>query len=196
MWTAVPVEQAFFITPLEDSHPPRAETWLVCHVALWLKLITRMHGIQSEASEGCHREIGRISNASSEIQRAGRTFCTQLTYCKCQYKFKWITAPYVKPAGVGQSCCFLVFFADGQAPLIRRHGAGPSCDSADMTQWGGEEPESAEKQIPHCHNNKSGTEKCFSWASQRRDGDEALQDEALSASDYRFWCKLHEKWEV
>ena len=26
------------------------------------------------------------------------------------------------------------FFADGQAPLIRRHGAGRSCDSADMTQ--------------------------------------------------------------
>lgn len=117
MWTAVPVEQAVFITPLEDSHPPRAETWLVCHVALWLKLITRMRGIQSEASEGCHREIGRISNASSEIQRAGRTFCTQLTYCKCQYKFKRITAPYVKPAGVGQSCCFLFFFCWWSSPF-------------------------------------------------------------------------------
>ena len=41
-----------------------------------------------------------------------------------------------------------------------------------MTQWGGEEPESAEKQMQHCHNKKSGMEKCFSWASQSRDGED------------------------
>ena len=104
----------FYFT-LETSHPPRAETWLVCHVALWLKLITRMHGIQSEASEGCHGETGRISNASSEIQWTSQTLCTQLTYCKCQYKFERITAPYVSPLELAKVAGF--FFCWWSSPF-------------------------------------------------------------------------------
>lgn len=49
--------------------------------------------------------------------------CTQLTYCILAHRSVTLNrySALRQPAGVGQSCCF---FADGQAPLIRRHGAG------------------------------------------------------------------------
>lgn len=55
MSTAVPVEQA----PSRIHIGLEVEIWLVCHVALKLKLIKRVNSIQSKTSDGrgCNREI-------------------------------------------------------------------------------------------------------------------------------------------
>lgn len=58
--------------------------------------------------------------------QSNELLCTQLTYCILAHRSVSLNrySALRQPAGVGQSRCF-VFFADGQAPLIRRHGAGP-----------------------------------------------------------------------